>query len=78
VRELYGQRLIDEGVITPGVDGWIAEFAAFLDAEFEAGKTYHADKADWLDGKWSGSPRPEGEERRGNTACRARSCATWA
>ena len=26
----------------------------FLDAEFEAGKTYQADKADWLDGKWAG------------------------
>ena len=45
------------------VDGWIAEFDAFLDEEFDAGKTYHADKADWLDGKWSGLALPDGEER---------------
>ena len=50
------------------VDGWIAEFDAFLDAEFEAGKTYHADKADWLDGKWSGLQLPDGEERARQTA----------
>ena len=46
----------------------IAEFDAFLDKEFEAGKTYHADKADWLDGKWSGMRAAEREERRGDTA----------
>jgi 2-oxoglutarate dehydrogenase E1 component len=54
VRELYGQRLVAEGVVTAEqVEAWISEFDAFLDAEFEAGKSYKADKADWLDGKWS-------------------------
>jgi len=54
-RELYSKRLIEEGVATQqDVDGWIAEFDAFLDREFEDGKAYHADKADWLDGKWAG------------------------
>ncbi|MGA9659565.1 MAG: thiamine pyrophosphate-dependent enzyme, partial [Asticcacaulis sp.] len=54
-RELYSQRLIEEGVITQSeLDGFIAEFDAFLDEEFEAGKTYKATKADWLDGKWQG------------------------
>src|SRR5580693_7093274 len=68
VRELYGQRLIDEGVITTQeLEGFISEFDAYLDKEFEAGKTYHADKADWLDGKWS-RIAPEHEELRGNTA----------
>jgi 2-oxoglutarate dehydrogenase E1 component len=67
-RELYSQRLIDEGVITQAdLDGFIAEFDALLEREFEAGKTYHADKADWLDGKWAGLT-PEHEERRGDTA----------
>ena len=42
----------------------LATLAAYLDKEFEAGKTYHADKADWLDGKWSGIA-PEHEELRG-------------
>ena len=68
-REIYARRLIDEGVATPAeIDGWVAEFSTFLDAEFEAGKTYQADKADWLDGKWSGLALPDGEDRRGETA----------
>ena len=67
-RELYTQRLIGEGVVSQGdVDGWIKEFDDFLDAEFEAGKTYKPNKADWLDGKWAGLTLPKGEERRGET-----------
>jgi 2-oxoglutarate dehydrogenase E1 component len=63
VRDLYAQRLVAEGTATQGeVDGWIAEFDKFLDAEFEGGKSYHADKADWLDGKWSGLKLPGAEE----------------
>lgn len=65
VRELYATRLVAEGVATQAeVDGWVAEFAAFLDKEFEAGKSYKPNKADWLDGKWSGLKLPEGDERR--------------
>jgi 2-oxoglutarate dehydrogenase E1 component len=71
-REIYAERLIAEGVATAAeIDGWIAEFAAFLDVEFDAGKTWHADKADWLDGAWAGLALPDGDERRGNTAVAA-------
>ena len=67
-RELYSRRLIAEGVATEeDIAGWIGEFDAFLEAEFEAGKTYKADKADWLDGKWAGLTLPGDEERRGQT-----------
>jgi 2-oxoglutarate dehydrogenase E1 component len=67
-RELYGQRLIDEGVITQAdLAALISEFDAYLDQEFAAGRTYEADKADWLDGKWAGLT-PEHEELRGATA----------
>jgi len=67
-REIYGARLIGEGVVTEAeINGWVDEFAAFLDAEFEAGKTYKANKADWLDGKWAGLTLPGDEERRGQT-----------
>ena len=67
-RELYSRRLIAEGVATEAdIAGWIAEFDAFLDAEFDAGKTYKANKADWLDGKWAGLALPGDEERRGST-----------
>jgi 2-oxoglutarate dehydrogenase E1 component len=68
-REIYARRLVAEGVATEAqIAGWVDEFDQFLDAEFEAGKTYQADKADWLDGKWAGLALPDGEERRGNTA----------
>ena len=64
VRDLYAQRLVNEGVATQAaVDGWIADFDKFLDEEFESGKAYNANKADWLDGKWSGLKLPSGEER---------------
>ena len=54
-REIYTTRLVGEGVITQDtVDGLIKEFEDFLSAEFEAGKTYEPEKADWLDGKWQG------------------------
>jgi 2-oxoglutarate dehydrogenase E1 component len=68
-REIYSQRLVAESVATAAeIDSWVAEFSTLLDAEFEAGKTWHADKADWLDGNWAGLALPDGEERRGNTA----------
>ena len=68
-RELYARKLIAEGVATQDeVAGWVAEFEDFLDKEFEAGKTYKPNKADWLDGKWAGLALPEGDDRRGDTS----------
>jgi len=68
-REIYTKKLVGEGVVTQDeVDTWISDFEQFLDAEFEAGKTYKADKADWLDGKWAGLALPEGDDRRGDTS----------
>jgi 2-oxoglutarate dehydrogenase E1 component len=68
-REIYARRLVSEGVASEAdISGWSAEFEAFLEAEFEAGKSYQPDRADWLDGKWAGLALPEGEERRGDTA----------
>ncbi len=59
IREIYGERLVKEGVVkAEEVEAWISEFEAFLDQEFETGKTYTADRADWLDGKWSGLAAP--------------------
>jgi 2-oxoglutarate dehydrogenase E1 component len=68
-RELYATRLVGEGVITQAEsDAWVSEFESFLDKEFEAGKGYKANKADWLDGKWKGLALPGDEDRRGKTA----------
>ncbi|WP_421933428.1 2-oxoglutarate dehydrogenase E1 component [Phenylobacterium sp.] len=68
-RELYSRQLIGEGVITEAdVAGWMQEFDDFLDREMESGKTYKANKADWLDGKWAGLALPDGDDRRGDTS----------
>src|SRR5690606_35013525 len=67
-RELYASRLIAEGVVSQAeVDEMIAKFEEFLDAQFEAGKTYKANKADWLDGRWTGLGVGDSEGR-GETA----------
>src|SRR5262249_6429771 len=66
---LYTGRLIAEGVLTQAeADGWVADFEKFLDQEFDTGKAYKANKADWLDGAWSGLGLPEDDDRRGKTA----------
>ncbi len=68
-RELYTRQLVGEGVVTQEeVDGLIKTFDDFLDSEMEAGKSYKADKADWLDGAWAGLALPEGDDRRGDTS----------
>ena len=68
--EIYAKKLIGEGVVTEGeVDKMKADWRAQLDAEFEAGQGYKPNKADWLDGRWSGlkAARDADDPRRGNT-----------
>ncbi len=68
---IYGERLIGEGVLTrQDFDAWQRQFEEFLDSEFDAGKVYKANKADWLDGAWAGFKLPEDDDRRGKTAVR--------
>ena len=47
-----------------------ADWRAHLEAEFEAGQAYKPNKADWLDGAWSGlrTADNQDEQRRGKTA----------
>jgi 2-oxoglutarate dehydrogenase E1 component len=53
--EIYAKKLIDEGLVTEGeVDKMRGDWRHRLEAEFEAGQGYKANKADWLDGRWSG------------------------
>jgi 2-oxoglutarate dehydrogenase E1 component len=68
--EIYGKKLVEEGVVTPAdIDEMKAEWRAKLDAEFEAAQGYKANRADWLDGRWAGmKPAADQDEpRRGNT-----------
>ena len=68
--EIYSKRLIGEGVVTQDeVEKMKAGWRAHLDAEFEIASGYKPNKADWLDGRWSGlkSAREAEDPRRGNT-----------
>jgi len=68
-RDLYAQRLVDEGIYDQeAAQQVVADRIAYLDAEFEAGTNYLPNKADWLEGSWSGMVTAHGEDRRGETA----------
>ncbi len=67
--EVYGKRLIEEGVVTaPEIEDMRGRFRAHLDAELAISEGYRPNKADWLDGRWSKMSLAEGDERRGATA----------
>ena len=69
--QIYGKKLVAEGVIAQGeVDKMRADWRRRLEEEFEAGQSYSANKADWLDGRWSGvkAAHDDGDDaRRGET-----------
>jgi 2-oxoglutarate dehydrogenase E1 component len=69
--EIYAAKLVGEGVVTDGeVEKMKADWRSRLEAEFEAGQGYKPNKADWLDGKWSGLKsvsQTEDDPRRGQT-----------
>ncbi|HEY1503883.1 MAG TPA: 2-oxoglutarate dehydrogenase E1 component, partial [Stellaceae bacterium] len=68
-REIYAKRLIGEGVVKQeDVDQMAAEFTAKLEIEYEASKSYKPNKADWLEGAWTGLQAASGDDRRGETA----------
>jgi 2-oxoglutarate dehydrogenase E1 component len=68
--DLYGKRLEQEGVVEAGeIDQMKADWRAHLESEHEAGQNYRPNKADWLDGRWSGmkSIKELDDPRRGHT-----------
>jgi 2-oxoglutarate dehydrogenase E1 component len=68
-RQLYAERLVGEGVIGEGEgEALVREFTVYLDSQFEAAKSYRPNKADWLEGAWSGLKVASGDARRGETA----------
>ncbi len=59
ISQIYGQRLISEGVVDQKwIEDTTAKFNSFLEAEFEAATGYLPDKADWFGGRWSGLGMP--------------------
>jgi len=67
---LYTERLVQDGLIPEGeIEDMKAAFQAHLNEEFEAGKDYKPNKADWLDGRWSHLDRRDQKKyQRGKTA----------
>ncbi|HSF13479.1 MAG TPA: 2-oxoglutarate dehydrogenase E1 component, partial [Erythrobacter sp.] len=59
----YEARLVREGVVEAGTRERMAgEFVALLEEEFEAGKNYKANEADWFGGRWAGLNKPADPE----------------
>jgi 2-oxoglutarate dehydrogenase E1 component len=68
VVDVYANRLVEEGLLTrEEIDRMQADFRNFLEGEFSAGEAYRPNRADWLDGKWSGIGHAEEGARRGVT-----------
>ncbi len=66
---LYTDRLVKDGLIPEGeVEDMKAAFQSHLGDEFEAGKDYRPNKADWLDGVWSDLNPHKGDYERGETS----------
>jgi 2-oxoglutarate dehydrogenase E1 component len=67
--ELYAARLVQEGSLSEAdIRDMIGAFNKRLDEEFEASKGHRPNRADWLDGRWSGfAMAPKGDDRRGDT-----------
>jgi 2-oxoglutarate dehydrogenase E1 component len=62
-RTLYAEQLVREGVLSQGeVDQLTAEFKSRLDAAFETASSFKPNRADWLQGKWTGLKSLIGEE----------------
>ncbi len=67
--QLYTERLVRDGLIPEGeIEDTKTTFQAKLNEEFEAGKDYKPNKADWLDGRWSHMDRQGEDYQRGQTA----------
>ncbi|MEM1386776.1 MAG: 2-oxoglutarate dehydrogenase E1 component [Pseudomonadota bacterium] len=66
---IYTDRLVRDGLIPEGeIEDMKAAFQAKLNDEFEAGRDYKPNKADWLDGRWSHLDRESDKYQRGETA----------
>ncbi|MGK7654623.1 2-oxoglutarate dehydrogenase E1 component [Roseovarius sp. B08] len=73
---LYTERLVKDGLIPEGeIDDMKAAFQSYLADEFEAGKEYRPNKADWLDGKWSHLDSKDEDYQRGETAIKKKTMA---
>ena len=69
VVETYSKKLAEQGVVNKEEsDKLRSGFWNELETEFEAAESFRPNKADWLDGRWSGITLAEEGPRRGHTA----------
>ncbi len=67
--QLYTERLVADGLIPEGeIEDMKAQFQARLNEEYEIGKAFKPNKADWLDGRWTGLDREREDYQAGDTA----------
>jgi 2-oxoglutarate dehydrogenase E1 component len=67
--ELYSAKLVAEGSLSEkDIQDMIADFNKRLDQELEAAKAHRPNRADWLDGRWTGFAMAPKGDRRGETA----------
>ncbi len=63
--KIYSEKLVDEGVVTAEeVEQTQQQWRDRLDEDFEVGQAYRPNKADWLDGAWSGLTTPQASDER--------------
>jgi 2-oxoglutarate dehydrogenase E1 component len=60
ISKLYGDRLIEEGIVDQAwIDKTTHEYTDLLEKDFSAAVSYQPDKADWFGGRWAGLGRPD-------------------
>ncbi|TAL33088.1 MAG: 2-oxoglutarate dehydrogenase E1 component [Alphaproteobacteria bacterium] len=68
-RTVYAQKLVAEGTLSQDeADKIYKDFTAHLESEFQAATSYKPNRADMLEGHWSGLKLAYGEERSGETS----------
>ncbi len=75
--QLYTERLVADGLIPEGeIEDMKAAFQAYLNEEFEAGKEFRPNKADWLDGRWRAlKTKDQAQYQRGQTCIKPETLA---
>lgn len=57
---LYAERLVSEGTLSnEDVEKQFEEFKAYFEEQFAIARDYKPNKANWLEGSWSGLTRPD-------------------
>ncbi|SCY22830.1 2-oxoglutarate dehydrogenase E1 component [Microvirga guangxiensis] len=71
ITEIYSKKLLSEGIVTEAeLEEMKNSWRSKLDAEFDIAANYKPNKADWLDGRWSGLKavrEDQDDPRRGQT-----------